>query len=560
MLQPELLLQIISYLHPNCLPPLASTSRTIRSTIDPLLTIPFATKHLAITGYGDLQRISFDHPLLAPYALAVISRLGLSLTAVEQMWGENAHLISGNSPKTCRRAEVLALALRSGVVHPAGSRLYREEMFPLAARWHSLELLDALRSAYLNQEPDHFSTAFMRSFLVSAAENGFTEGLALIPPHHEVLSSVTESGLTLLHYAVKSSYHAVVVLLEKGAPANPAVEATHVVGTPLHVAAAAADGGAPAMVELLLSHGASVTALDPDGETPLHVAAENGNDEALRIMLKFHGRDSIEIPSRIDAATPLFRACLNGRLSTAKLLHDEGGARLDARGVGGVWGVWGRPAEGTSVLHVAVKSRNVELVRWLVGVGAEVSARDANGVTPLHVAWKLNRPGMASVLVEAGADIRARCCHGMTPMHGVARVRPGVDGAMVERSWEVLKRMLERGGDPNAKNAKGRTMLHAAAEVGNGEMVLWLVKRKGVELNARDDEGNTWMHLAMEGGKEEWLKKHWDMWLRSGVEVAARNSKGISCAEVLEMPCRLINSDQKADGLIKSRVRMLASG
>ena len=43
-------------------------------------------------------------------------------------------------------------------------------------------------------------------------------------------------------------------------------------------------------VEILLSHGADVTATDAEGNTPLHVAAVNDASEAVEVLLK-HGAD-----------------------------------------------------------------------------------------------------------------------------------------------------------------------------------------------------------------------------------------------------------------------------
>lgn len=47
--------------------------------------------------------------------------------------------------------------------------------------------------------------------------------------------------------------------------------------------------GCPAVLMLLLRHGAKVTARDGHGATPLGIAAEHGNTEALDILIQ-HGK------------------------------------------------------------------------------------------------------------------------------------------------------------------------------------------------------------------------------------------------------------------------------
>lgn len=50
--------------------------------------------------------------------------------------------------------------------------------------------------------------------------------------------------------------------------------------------------GCPAILNLLLRHGAKVTSTDGHGVTPLGIAAEYGNAEALEILIQ-HGETQI---------------------------------------------------------------------------------------------------------------------------------------------------------------------------------------------------------------------------------------------------------------------------
>lgn len=91
--------------------------------------------------------------------------------------------------------------------------------------------------------------------------------------------------------------------------------------TPLHTSAVV---GSAALAELLLSHGASLGALDAFGQTPLHLAAgasAAGAVDCLALLL-VQGGDN---PSLLDLPdvfgnTPLHHAAYHGRLECARLL------------------------------------------------------------------------------------------------------------------------------------------------------------------------------------------------------------------------------------------------
>ncbi len=73
---------------------------------------------------------------------------------------------------------------------------------------------------------------------------------------------------------------------------------------------------------------------------------------------------------------------------------------------------------GTTLLHSASKTSNLELIRLLIQAGGDVSAQDEDGETPLH--WAMSRKGsyeVARLLIENGADLANNTVDMRTPLH-----------------------------------------------------------------------------------------------------------------------------------------------
>jgi ankyrin repeat protein len=86
---------------------------------------------------------------------------------------------------------------------------------------------------------------------------------------------------------------------------------------------------------------------------------------------------------------------------------------------------------------------------------------------------------------------------------------------------ERVKKLLEKGENPNAKNKTGRTPLHVAAYMGHVEVVRLLLEH-GADPNAKDKDGHTPLHDATSGGYVDVVK----LLLKHGASPNAQNKDG----------------------------------
>jgi ankyrin repeat protein len=151
----------------------------------------------------------------------------------------------------------------------------------------------------------------------------------------------------------------------------------------------------PDVARLLLERGADVNARiengsddDPEGNTPLHTAADNGRVEVAHVLLECGANVGAEDNK---GRTPLHVAAKHREVETVRLLLEHGA------------NVRAEDNEGTSPLHIAAKFGKIEAVRMLLEHGANAGAEDNKGRTPFRMASAAGEEETMKLLLEHGA-------------------------------------------------------------------------------------------------------------------------------------------------------------
>ena len=273
--------------------------------------------------------------------------------------------------------------------------------------------------------------------------------------------------------------------------------------TPLHLAAFEGDVD---LVRRLIRAGAYVGATNGSKLTPLQVAAKAGQTDVVRALIRARANTKAQMEPALTIAAE------EGRADTVRALiaaHAFPEAQMeDALGMAAVHGhsdtVRALIAAGVNVnctlrysgstpLSAAAWGGDAETVRVLIEAGADPNwyvFQDEYGYStwdhksPLRIAASGGDIDMVRLLVEAGADADDIDAHGIMAMSVAAR---GTDA-------ETVRKLIEEGAD-----ARGITALHVAAWCGDAETVRKLIKR-GADVNAKADEGLTSLHAAAQGG------------------------------------------------------------
>ncbi|WNG41341.1 ankyrin repeat domain-containing protein [Archangium violaceum] len=220
----------------------------------------------------------------------------------------------------------------------------------------------------------------------------------------------------------------------------------------------AARQGHVKLVQLLLAHGAEVSARDSRGATALMLAAERGHLDVTRVLVPRASPDERGEALRYAAGT--------GRVELAEWLLDEANAALEFSGT-----------DGRTPLTCAILGGHSALAEELLRRGADVKARSAgflpfegrddSGWLPLHHAADRRHALLVQLLLDAGSQVDAPTTGGTTPLMLAAH----------HGDEDSVRLLLLAGADPLRENARKATALSLSRAHGRPHITQLLARR-----------------------------------------------------------------------------------
>ena len=293
------------------------------------------------------------------------------------------------------------------------------------------------------------------------------------------------------------------VLLQAGADPNQRVFDT----PPLHLALWQHNVD---VINMLVTHGAGVNALDPYRQTPRFAALRYGR-RAVAEYLRAHG--GLLLPH----ATPVQQAAGDGDAAAlAKILHDTPAARNATT-----------PDGQYTPLMLAALAGQLPTVTTLLDAGVDVNAAGANGETALYFATATGAPDVAKALLDHGAKpdpVLRGADRDPTPL--LTDVYDlywfPTDDDTTARRLDIARALLAHGASPDTACPCGDGQaLHVAVKIDSLPLAEAL-QQAHATLDTRDAHGRTPLQLAVAGNQKfmvEFLVSH-------GADVNAKDKDG----------------------------------
>lgn len=217
------------------------------------------------------------------------------------------------------------------------------------------------------------------------------------------------------------------------------------------------------------------------GRTALMEACESGHMHVARDLLD---RGAKLIVAK-DGRTPLMSAIMSGSKELAQLLISRGADGLDV------------DEDGWTALHYAALYGHGNVVKSLIESGHDVNFTDMDGISVLARAARAGRFEIVELLLQVGASVDLADHDGNTPLLAI-------DLREHAECLNVVQRLVNHGGNPNARDQKGLTLLHKAAYFGEQalDIVQYLISAEA-NIEAQDVNGDTPLSYAAMSGSAE---------------------------------------------------------
>ncbi|KAK7489799.1 hypothetical protein BaRGS_00018981 [Batillaria attramentaria] len=196
---------------------------------------------------------------------------------------------------------------------------------------------------------------------------------------------------------------------------------------------------------------------DEEGNTLLHVAADTGDIDVVKIAVK------------------------SGASLTARNNKGQNPPQLAAKRRKRDKKTW----RGYALLKVC-RSGDQNTVKVLLCTSVSVHDRDVSGSTPLHVACETGKTDIGILLISLDADVNVKNNNGDTPLHF----------ACFHGNRETALLLIQHHADVNVKGNDGCMPLHCACFIGNTQTALLLIKHHA-DVNARTETGDTPLDKAL---------------------------------------------------------------
>lgn len=233
-------------------------------------------------------------------------------------------------------------------------------------------------------------------------------------------------------------------------------------------------------VDILLDNQADIHLCNSSGDSPLHIACENGHDNIVQLLLNKGAK--INLCGKY-LNSPLHEAFRNGCKSTVQLLL-KNGADINIR-----------DTLERSLLYVACDEGDLITVNMLLSMKVDISLGDKYGKSPFRVACTKGFDSTVQLLLDYGVNVNLCDTYGKSHLYV----------ACLYGRDSTVELLLKNGADINICDIYNESPLHKACEKGHACTVQILLNNNA-NINLCSKSGKSPLHIACAYGHDNIVK------------------------------------------------------
>lgn len=257
-----------------------------------------------------------------------------------------------------------------------------------------------------------------------------------------------------------------------------------------NIHSACTDGDFKLVERIVARNPSQIDILNDQGMSPLYIAC-NKKFEGIALYLIKNGAN-LNTVCRSTGDTPVHRLCYRGM---SKLLNQI----IEQPSLGSRLNLDCKSDTGSCPLHIAVSGfGDIDMIKYLLELGADAGAKDSDRMTALHYACKLKKLDVVKELLAWSAPLNSQNNAGNTPLML----------AVISDDSSIAKYLVEvKHAALSPKNHSGDTVLHLACKEGRLSMAEWLVVHNGMDPTARNNAKLSAIDCAEMGGFDHLANK-----------------------------------------------------
>lgn len=266
-----------------------------------------------------------------------------------------------------------------------------------------------------------------------------------------------------------------------------------------------ADSGNKDMVSLLLGRGAEVNVVNQEGDSPLHRAALSQKIPVFMMILAKLSEKNTDDPMK-----PFLLASFKGDKKAVMQFLSSGKDANESN------------VFGETPLFWAMKGGHDDIAELLSSHGADGKPFGRE----LYNLISGGKYALARQLINAGADVNIGGHYGYTPLMR----------SVTNKNAELVQLILEKGGNPNARDVEGYTALMFAASGGDQKVLDLMLNAQGVNIDQVNNHGVTALSAVID---KKTPKRVIEAMLKAGAKpvVGKEGSKSDAISEATKKKC-----------------------